>query len=172
NSTIEGSFGWAIPRVSPAGVAFLGPCMTIMPSDAAPGGVSTARADPPAISAIDVTKTYGSVSALDRLTLDVRVGEIFGLLGPNGSGKTTFMRLLVGYLLPSAGRLTVAGLDVVNNSLAVRRRIGYVPESAPLYHHMRVGEFLTFMARLRGVSEREIASAVARVVARLALSAV
>jgi ABC-2 type transport system ATP-binding protein len=146
--------------------------MTIMPSDAVPGGISTARADAPAISAIDVSKTYGSVSALDRLTLDVRAGEIFGLLGPNGSGKTTFMRLLAGYLLPSAGRLTVAGLDVLNDSLAVRRRIGYVPESAPLYHHMRVGEFLTFMARLRGVPEREIASAVARVVARLALSAV
>jgi ABC-2 type transport system ATP-binding protein len=146
--------------------------MTITPSDAAPDDVSTGRADALAISAVDVSKKYGQVSALDRLTLDVRTGEVFGLLGPNGSGKTTFMRLLAGYLLPSAGRLTVAGLDVLNDSLAVRRRIGYVAESAPLYHHMRVGEFLIFMARLRGVPEREIASAVARVVARLALSAV
>lgn len=103
--------------------------MTIMPSDAAPGDVSAARADAPAISAINVSKRYGQVSSLDRLTLDVRAGEVFGLLGPNGSGKTTFMRLLAGYLLPSAGKLTVCGLDVVNEPLAVRRRIGYVPET-------------------------------------------
>jgi ABC-2 type transport system ATP-binding protein len=145
--------------------------MTIMPSDAALGGVSTANAEAPAISAIDVSKRYGQVSALDRLTLDVRTGEVFGLLGPNGSGKTTFMRLLAGYVLPSAGKLTVRGLDVVKDSLAVRRRIGYVPESAPLYREMRVGEFLGFMARLRGLPEREIDDAVARVVDRLALSA-
>ncbi len=139
--------------------------MTISPSDVAPPGV-------PAISAVNVSKRYGRIAALDRLTLDVRAGEVFGLLGPNGSGKTTFMRLLAGYLLPSAGGLTVAGLDVVSDSLAVRRRIGYVPESAPLYPHMRVSEFLTFMARLRGLPEEEIEAAVARVVEQLALSAV
>src|SRR5215212_1207284 len=106
------------------------------------------RADAPAISAVALTKRYGSATALDQLTLDIRRGEVFGLLGPNGSGKTTFMRLLAGYLLPSAGLLTVAGFDVVRDSLQVRRRIGYVPESAPLYPQMRVGEFLSFMARL------------------------
>jgi|SRR5689334_5825199 len=146
--------------------------MTISPSVVAPQRVSTTSADVPAISAIDVSKRYGNLAALDRLTLDVRAGEVFGLLGPNGSGKTTFMRLLAGYLLPSAGGLKVAGLDVVNDSLAVRRRIGYVPESAPLYPHMRVGEFLTFMARLRGLPEDEIEAAVTRVVDRLSLSAV
>ncbi|WFU18661.1 ABC transporter ATP-binding protein [Bradyrhizobium sp. CB3481] len=106
------------------------------------------------------------------MTLDVRAGEVLGLLGPNGSGKTTFMRLLAGYLMPSAGRLTVAGLDVTRDSLAMRRRIGYVPEGAPLYRYMRVGEFLVFMARLRGLPEREIEEAVARVAQRLAISAV
>jgi ABC-2 type transport system ATP-binding protein len=146
--------------------------MTISPSDAAPHGVSTRSADVTAISATNVSKRYGKVAALDRLTLDVRAGEVFGLLGPNGSGKTTFMRLLAGYLLPSAGGLAVAGLDVVSDSLAVRRRIGYVPESAPLYPHMRVGEHLAFMARLRGLPEDDIEAAVARVVDRLALSAV
>jgi gliding motility-associated transport system ATP-binding protein len=147
--------------------------MIISSIDAAPPHNASAKAaDTVAISAIGVSKRYGSVMALDGLTLDIRVGEVFGLLGPNGSGKTTFMRLLSGYLLPSAGRLTVAGLDVARDSLAVRRRIGYVPESAPLYPQMRVSEFLAFMARLRGVSERSVAGAVGRVVDLLALGAV
>ena len=147
--------------------------MIISSIDAAPRDDAPARAtDTPAISAIGVSKRYGSVTALDRLTLDIYRGEVFGLLGPNGSGKTTFMRLLSGYLLPSAGRLTVAGLDTVRDSLAVRRLIGYVPESAPLYRQMRVGEFLVFMARLRGLPERAVAAAVERVVDRLALGAV
>lgn len=143
--------------------------MTISPSSVSLPGMS---AGTPAISAIEVSKRYGPVAALDRLTLDVRAGEVFGLLGPNGSGKTTFIRLLAGYLLPSAGQLTVGGLDVVRESLAVRRRIGYVPEAAPLYPHMRVGEFLAFMARLRGLPEAEIGVAIDRVVERLALSEV
>lgn len=139
---------------------------------ARPDDLPGRAAESPAISAARVSKRYGPVTALDGLTLDIRRGEVFGLLGPNGSGKTTFMRLLAGYLLPSSGRLTVAGLDTVRDSLEVRRRIGYVPESAPLYRQMRVGEFLTFMARLRGLPERRITAAVERVVERLALGAV
>jgi ABC-2 type transport system ATP-binding protein len=147
--------------------------MIISSTDTSPPGDAPARvADAPAISAVGVCKRYGALTALDRLTIDIRRGEVFGLLGPNGSGKTTFMRLLSGYLLPSAGQLMVAGLDAVRDSLAVRRRIGYVPESAPLYRQMRVGEFLAFMARLRGLPERAVAAAVARVVDRLALDAV
>jgi ABC-2 type transport system ATP-binding protein len=147
--------------------------MTLSSIDALPRENAPPRAgDIPAISAVGVSKRYGPVTALDRLTLDIRRGEVFGLLGPNGSGKTTFMRLLAGYLLPSAGRLTVAGLDTVRDSLAVRRRIGYVTESAPLYRQMRVGEFLAFMGRLRGLPERAITAAVERVVDRLALGAV
>jgi len=147
--------------------------MTISSIDAALRDDAPTRAtDIPAISAIGVSKRYGSVTALDRLTLDIRRGEVFGLLGPNGSGKTTFLRLLARYLFPPAGRLTVAGLDTVRDSLEVRRRIGYVPESAPLYRQMRVGEFLAFMARLRGLPERAVAAAVERVVDRLALGAV
>jgi ABC-2 type transport system ATP-binding protein len=146
--------------------------MTISAIDAAPHEALIAADNAPAISAHDVSKRYGPVSALEGLTLDIRAGEVFGLLGPNGSGKTTFMRLLAGYLLPSAGRLTVAGCDVVSDSLNVRRRIGYVPEAAPLYRQMRVGEFLAFMARLRGIPERDVKGAVARIVDRLALSEV
>jgi len=146
--------------------------MTISATDAAPHDASIRADDDAAISAVNVSKHYGPVSALEGLTLDIRAGEVFGLLGPNGSGKTTFMRLLAGYHLPSAGHLMVAGHDVIRDSIAVRRRIGYVPEAAPLYRQMRVGEFLAFMARLRGVPERNVKGAVERIVDRLALSAV
>jgi gliding motility-associated transport system ATP-binding protein len=145
--------------------------MAVLSIDAAPDEVAAVTGTP-AISAVDVSKYFGRVSALEGLTLEIRAGEVFGLLGPNGSGKTTFLRLLAGYQLPSAGRLMVAGYDAVRDSLAVRRRIGYVPEAAPLYRQMLVGEFLTFMARLRGVSEQKVKGAVARVVDRLSLAAV
>jgi ABC-2 type transport system ATP-binding protein len=146
--------------------------MTTSATDATPHDALIPVDDAPAISAVSVSKHYGPVWALKELTLDIRAGEVFGLLGPNGSGKTTFMRLLAGYHLPSAGNLMVAGYNVISDSLAVRRRIGYVPEAAPLYRQMRVGEFLAFMARLRGVPERNIKGAVERIVDRLALSAV
>src|SRR5260370_38561836 len=111
--------------------------MIISSIDATPDDAAARATDAPAISAVSVSKRYGSVTALDRLTLDIRGGEGFGLLGPNGSGKTTFMRLLAGYLLPSAGRLTGAGLDTVRDSPAGRRRIGYVPGTASPYRQKR-----------------------------------
>src|SRR6266540_1142679 len=95
-----------------------------------------------------VSKLYGSVAAVSDVTLEVRRGEVLGLLGPNGSGKTTLLRMLTGYLSPTTGRLSVAGYDTERQRMEARRRIGYVPESLPLYSHMRVGEFLRFMARL------------------------
>ena len=123
----------------------------------------------PVIVAREVTKRFGRVVALERFSLEVRRGEVFCLLGPNGSGKTTFLRMLTGFLLPSAGSLHVAGCDVVRQPISARRRIGYVPESVPMYRHMRVGEFLTFMARLRGVRHTEVRAAVARTARKLAL---
>jgi ABC-2 type transport system ATP-binding protein len=126
----------------------------------------------PAIRAEGVSKRYRGLVAIDRLDLSVRRGEVFCLFGPNGSGKTTFLRMLAGYISPSAGRLTVAGHDVVRDGLAARRKIGYVPEAVPLYGHMRVGEFLRFMAGLRGVAADAVEAAVARVVRLLALSEV
>jgi ABC-2 type transport system ATP-binding protein len=125
-----------------------------------------------AIVAERVTKRYRGFTAVDRLDLSVRRGEVFCLFGPNGSGKTTFLRMLTGYISPTAGRLTVAGHDVVRDPLAAKRKIGYVPETVPLYDHMRVGEFLRFMARLRGVAVDKVEGAVAQVVRRLALAEV
>ena len=116
----------------------------------------------PVIVARRVTKLYGGVPAVRDVTLEVEQGEILGLLGQNGSDKTTLLRMVTGYLSPSAGSLTVAGHDTVREPMAARRRIGYVPESVPLYSHMRVREFLSFMARLRGVPREAVAKAVAR----------
>jgi ABC-2 type transport system ATP-binding protein len=125
-----------------------------------------------AIIAKGVSKRYGPTLALDSLDLEIERGEVFGLLGPNGSGKTTFIRLLAGYLLPTAGRLAIEGCDSVRESLQARARIGYVPEAAPVYGNMRVREFLVFMARLRGLPERQVGGAVDRVIDMLALGAV
>lgn len=124
----------------------------------------------PAVSARGVAKRYGPVLALDDFSLDIRRGEVFCLLGPNGSGKTTFIRLLAGFMSPTAGSLQVAGFDVQKESMQARRQIGYAPEAAPMYRHMRVGEFLAFMARLRKVPAREVKDAVARVAEQLAIT--
>src|SRR5712691_7938446 len=122
------------------------------------------------IVADQLTKWYGPRLAVDRVSLDVEAGEVMGLLGPNGSGKTTILRILAGYLRPSAGTAHIAGLDVVHDSLAARARVGYVPEDVPLYDWMRVREFLVFMARLKRLSRRAAAGAVDGAIEQLGLS--
>ena len=117
----------------------------------------------------NVTKLYGRVAAVQDVTLHVARGEVLGLLGPNGSGKTTLLRMLTGYLSPTAGRLLVAGYDTVQQPMEARRKVGYVPEALPLYTHMRVSEFLTFMGRLRGLSPEATATAIEVVSARVHL---
>ena len=124
---------------------------------------------PIALRAEKLTKRYGRFTALDSLDLEITAGEVSALLGPNGSGKTTFLRLVAGYALPSAGKLFIGGRDALTDGLSVRGRIGYVPEAAPLYRDMRVEEFLVFMARLRGVAEADVGDAVLRVAKQLAL---
>jgi ABC-2 type transport system ATP-binding protein len=116
-----------------------------------------------------VSKLYGRVAAVSDVTLHIRRGEVLGLLGPNGSGKTTLLRMLTGYVRPTAGRLAVAGYDIEAQRMEARRRVGYVPESLPLYSHMRVREFLRFMARLRGLDVAATESAVAEVAEQVAL---
>ncbi len=102
-----------------------------------------------------LTKTYGDVLALDNVSFQVERGEIVGFLGPNGAGKTTTMRILTGYMPPSSGQVSIAGYDVFTDSLEVRRRIGYLPETVPLYTEMSVYGYLDFCAAVRGVRERD-----------------
>ncbi len=109
-------------------------------------------------------KSYGFARALKGISFQVRKGEVIGFLGPNGAGKSTTMKILCGYLLPSGGRASVAGFDVVEQSLAVRRCIGYLPESTPLYAEMRVDDYLLFCAEIRGVPGDRRKAAIARAV--------
>ena len=99
----------------------------------------------------DLTKDYGTTRAVDGVTFDVRRGEVLGFLGPNGAGKSTTMKMLTCYLSPTAGRAKVAGHDVFDESIEVRRRIGYLPEDTPIYRDMTVKEFLEFAAAMRGM---------------------
>lgn len=102
-----------------------------------------------------LTKDYGARRAIDALTFEAEQGEILGFLGPNGAGKTTTMRILTGYMPPSEGSATVAGYDVLTDSLEVRRRVGYLPETVPLYTDMVVFDYLKFMADLRHLPNAE-----------------
>jgi len=117
-------------------------------------------------------KRYGRRRAVDDVSFEVQEREVVGLLGPNGSGKTTILRILTGYLRPSAGGIRIDGFDVVRDGHEARARIGYVQENAPLYDHMRVNEFLTFMGRLRGLSGPALRNGLGSARERLALEAV
>ncbi|MBD2541485.1 ABC transporter ATP-binding protein, partial [Coleofasciculus sp. FACHB-SPT36] len=103
----------------------------------------------------NLSKIYGATPAIQDVTFNVEPGEILGFLGPNGAGKTTTMRILAGYLPASSGTARIAGYDVHEDLMAVRRRIGYLPETPPLYPDMSVEGFLHFVARLKGVPGRD-----------------
>ena len=102
-----------------------------------------------------LTKRYGPVTAVDDVSFTVERGEILGFLGPNGAGKTTTMRVLTGYMPPTEGRAVVAGYDVLEQPLEAKRRTGYLPETPPLYPEMTVREYLTFVAKIKGVPRAE-----------------
>src|SRR5579885_983353 len=108
-----------------------------------------------------LSKWYGPRLAVDDVSFEVQKGEVVGLLGPNGSGKSTILRILTGYLRPSGGTARIGGFDVLTHGLEARLRVGYVPEDVPLYTHMRVTEFLSFMGRLRGLDGERLHNAVA-----------
>lgn len=98
-----------------------------------------------------LTKYYGPFKAIDSLSFHADTGEIVGFLGPNGAGKTTTMRILTGYMPPSEGRATIAGFDVFEQSMEVRERVGYMPETVPLYKELTVWQYVDYMAALHGM---------------------
>ena len=103
------------------------------------------------IKVSNLTKRYGDLKAVDDVTFDVRTGEILGFLGPNGAGKTTTVRIITCYLLPTSGWVEVDGLNTFEHSLEVRKKIGYLPENAPLYNEMSVSDYLRFIMGLRDI---------------------
>jgi ABC-2 type transport system ATP-binding protein len=103
-----------------------------------------------------LTKSYGRGNAVSDISFTVERGEILGFLGPNGAGKTTTMRVITGYLPATSGAVRVAGFDVAEQSLEVRRRIGYLPEAPPIYPEMAIRSYLEFVARIKGVASKEV----------------
>jgi len=108
----------------------------------------------------NLTKRYAGITAIDNLNFEVEKGEIVGFLGPNGAGKSTTMKILTSYLPASAGRATIAGFDVFQQSVEARKHLGYLPENTPLYTDMRVGEYLRYRAKLKGVTGRKVKQSV------------
>ena len=105
-----------------------------------------------------LTKRYARHVAVNNISFEVAKGEIVGFLGKNGAGKTTTMRVLTCFLPPTAGKASVAGFDVLEQSLEVKKRIGYLPESPPVYPEMEIATYLTFVAKLKGLASGEIKS--------------
>ncbi|MBU1537118.1 ABC transporter ATP-binding protein [Myxococcota bacterium] len=115
------------------------------------------------ITVTNVSKFYGSFKALDDVSFTIGRGEVVGFLGPNGAGKTTTLKILTGNAFPHSGTVAIADLDVMDHEQAVKERIGYLPESAPLYRDMLVKEYLAFMAEARGLGPSQKSKAIARV---------
>ncbi len=122
------------------------------------------------LSAHRLTRRYGALVAVHPLDLALRRGEVLGLLGPNGAGKSTTMQMLTGNLAPTAGRISVCGIDLLERPKAAKRHIGYLPETPPLYRELTVDEYLRFCARLHRVARGEVAAAVAEAKARCGLT--
>src|SRR5205809_5367282 len=118
----------------------------------------------------EITKKYARNLAVDHISFEVQKGEIVGFLGPNGAGKTTTMRMLTCFLPPTSGTATVAGFDVLEQPLEVKKRIGYLPETPPLYPEMRTVEYLTFVGKLKGLSGPELRQRIDSVCERCAIT--
>src|SRR5690349_165713 len=121
------------------------------------------------ITVSDLTKRYARHTAVDHISFEVHKGQIVGFLGPNGAGKTTTMRMLTCFLPPTSGNATVAGFDVLEQPLEVKKRIGYLPEAPPLYPEMRTAEYLEFVGKLKGLSDDELSKKIDYVMERCAI---
>src|SRR2546422_8313768 len=122
------------------------------------------------ISVKELTKKYARNMAVDHIPFEVQKGEIVGFLGPNGAGKTTTMRMLTCFLPPTAGTASVAGFDVLEQPLEVKRRVGYLPEAPPLYPEMDTVEYLTFVGRLKGLASADLRKRIDYVCERCAIT--
>src|ERR1700758_2022974 len=122
------------------------------------------------ISVNQLTKRYARTTAVDQISFSVAKGQIVGFLGPNGAGKTTTMRMLTCFLPPSAGTATVAGFDVLEQPLEVKKRIGYLPETPPIYPEMSASEYLDFVGKLKGLSGADLAKRIDYVCGRCAIN--
>jgi ABC-2 type transport system ATP-binding protein len=120
----------------------------------------------------NITKRYGHHTAIDRVTFSVAKGEVLAFLGPNGAGKTTTMRILTCFMPPTEGSARVAGFDCSEQPIEVKRRIGYLPETPPVYQEFTVSEYLTFVGRLRGMAGKNLNSALNQSIDRLELGPV
>lgn len=120
----------------------------------------------------NITKRYGQHTAIDRVSFSVAKGEVLAFLGPNGAGKTTTMRILTCFMPATEGTARVAGFDCADQPLEVKRRIGYLPETPPVYQELTVTEYLTFVGRLRGMAGQSLTAALAQSVERLELGTV
>lgn len=119
-----------------------------------------------------LTKRYGDLTAVSDISFSVASGQILGFLGPNGSGKTTTMRIITGFMPATSGTVKVAGFDIFEDSFEARKRIGYLPENPPLYNDMTVAAYLRFVARIKGMPKTAIPDALERVVSRCGLTKV
>jgi ABC-2 type transport system ATP-binding protein len=122
------------------------------------------------ISVKDLTKRYVRTTAVDHISFEVAKGQIVGFLGPNGAGKTTTMRMLTCFLPPSAGTASVAGFDVLEQPMEVKKRIGYLPETPPIYPEMETGEYLRFVGKLKGLSGADLQKRIDYVCGRCAIA--
>jgi ABC-2 type transport system ATP-binding protein len=122
------------------------------------------------ITVKELTKRYARNTAVDHISFEIQKGQIVGFLGPNGAGKTTTMRMLTCFMPPTAGTATVAGFDVLEEPMEVKKRIGYLPETPPVYPEMRTGEYLEFVGRLKGLSKSELGKRVDYVCERCAVA--
>jgi ABC-2 type transport system ATP-binding protein len=120
----------------------------------------------------NLTKRYGDVVAIRDISFTAATGQVLGFLGPNGAGKTTTMRVITGYMPATSGTVKVAGYDIFDDSYEVRKRIGYLPESPPLYNDMTVTTYLRFVGRIRGIPKAELGDSVDRVLRTCGLAEV